>query len=314
VDDNVSKSLDRDGNAKNKVAPSTASEPPPESQPSDGKLRVVWCDSKLRDLWPPKLDLREEVADACARTGAERTAASSTDTAQDASREAAAHPASDTNLLRSLLLVAPVATAAVLGAFVGSLSTGGVARVWPGIAPSSANVVASVGTQPIDAELAELSALKTNLEGATRNFNNQFVMLAERLDRIERAETERNAKLTHVVEAVDRLQKEGRSAMASSGASAAVETTGAIPNSAPVPAEAGRFEKVLPDWFLRAVRGSRALVENRRGDIFEISGGSVLPGLGRVEAIKRQGDDWVVVTARGIIASASSVIPAERVQ
>jgi hypothetical protein len=174
--------------------------------------------------------------------------------------------------------------------------------------------VASVGTQPIDAELAELSALKTNLEGATRNFNNQFVMLAERLDRIERAETERNAKLTHVVEAVDRLQKEGRSAMASSGASAAVETTGAIPNSAPVPAEAGRFEKVLPDWFLRAVRGSRALVENRRGDIFEISGGSVLPGLGRVEAIKRQGDDWVVVTARGIIASASSVIPAERVQ
>ena len=40
----------------------------------------------------------------------------------------------------------------------------------------------------------------------------------------------------------------------------------------------------------------------------------MLPGLGRVEAIKRQGGDWVVVTARGIIASVPSVIPAERVQ
>ena len=40
------------------------------------------------------------------------------------------------------------------------------------------------------AELAELSALKINLETATRNLNNQFVRLTERLDRIERAETE----------------------------------------------------------------------------------------------------------------------------
>jgi Asp-tRNA(Asn)/Glu-tRNA(Gln) amidotransferase C subunit len=174
--------------------------------------------------------------------------------------------------------------------------------------------VGSGGTQAINAELAELSALKTNHEGATRNFNNQFARLAERLDRIERAETERNAKLAHVVEAVDRLQKDRRSVMASSGASAAVETTGGIPNNPPIPAEAGRPEKVLPDWILHAVRGSRALVENRHGDVFEISAGSVLPGLGRVEAIKRQGDDWVVVTARGIVASAPSVIPAERVQ
>jgi hypothetical protein len=48
--------------------------------------------------------------------------------------------------------------------------------------------VASGGTQAIKAELAELSALKTNLEGATRNLNSQFARLAERLDRIERAE------------------------------------------------------------------------------------------------------------------------------
>ena len=60
------------------------------------------------------------------------------------------------------------------------------------------------------------------------------------------------------------------------------------------------------------MKGAR--VENRRGYIFEVSRGSVLPGLGPVEAIKQQGNDWIVVTARGTIASVPSIIPAERVQ
>ena len=294
MDENVLKSADRDENVENKVAPFTASEPPSEGQASDSKLQVVWCDSKLRDLWSPKLDLGEEVADDCARTGAEGIAASPADSAQNASGEAVAHPANHATLLRSLRLGAPVATAAILGAFVGSLSIVGVARFWPGIAPSSSKVVASGGTQSMKAELAELSALKTNLETATRNLSNQFTRLTERLDRIERAETEPNAKRAHI--------------------GVAEETTGTIPKNPSAPAEAERPEKVLPDWILHAVRGSRALVENRRGNIFEVTLGSVLPGLGRVEAIKRQGDDWVVVTARGTISSVPSIVPAERVQ
>jgi hypothetical protein len=114
--------------------------------------------------------------------------------------------------------------------------------------------------------------------------------------------------------AVDRLEKDRRTAMASSPAPVAVETTGTIPKNPSASAEAERPEKVMPDWILDAVRGSQALVENRGGNIFEVTAGSVLPGLGRVEAIKRQGDDWVVVTARGTIASTPSVIRAERVQ
>ena len=314
MDENVLKSADRDENVENKVAPFTASEPPSEGQASDSKLQVVWCDSKLRDLWSPKLDLGEEVADDCARTGAEGIAASPADSAQNASGEAVAHPANHATLLRSLRLGAPVATAAILGAFVGSLSIVGVARFWPGIAPSSSKVVASGGTQSMKAQLAEFSALKTNLETATRNLSDQFTRLTERLDRIERAETEPNAKRAHIVEAVDRLEKDRRTAMASSAAPVAEETTGTIPKNPSAPAEAERPEKVLPDWILHAVRGSRALVENRRGNIFEVTGGSVLPGLGRVEAIKRQGDDWVVVTARGTISSVPSIVPAERVQ
>jgi hypothetical protein len=303
MDENVSKSPDQGENAENKIAPSAASETPLESKASDSKLRVVWCDSKLRDVWSPKLNLSEGVADDFARAGAgERTTASSADTAQDAFGEAAAQPASDATLPRSLrlaMLAAPVAAAAALGAFVGSFSASGVAQFWPRIAPSSSNVAASGGMRASKAELAE-SALKTNLEGTARNLNNQFARLAERLDRIERAEAEPHAKLAHIAEAVDRLEKERT---APSAALAAMETTGTIPNDLSAPAESKPPENVLPDWILHAVRGSHALVENRHGGIFDITGGSMLPGLGQVEAIKRQDGHWVVVTARGLITS-----------
>jgi hypothetical protein len=38
--------------------------------------------------------------------------------------------------------------------------------------------------------------------------------------------------------------------------------------------------------------------------MFDIATGSVLPGLGRVESVKRQDGQWVVVTAHGVIFSA----------
>jgi hypothetical protein len=81
---------------------------------------------------------------------------------------------------------------------------------------------------------------------------------------------------------------------------AAAEITGTVPNSSSAPAEA----KVLPDWILHGVRGRHALVENGHGDLFEITDDSRLPGLGRVEGIKRQDGQWVVVTTRGVITSA----------
>jgi hypothetical protein len=83
-------------------------------------------------------------------------------------------------------------------------------------------------------------------------------------------------------------------------AAAGPETTGTVPNAPSAPAEA----KILANWILHGVRGKRALVENRHGDVFEITADSTLPGLGRVEGIKRQDGQWVVVTARGLITSA----------
>ena len=136
-----------------------------------------------------------------------------------------------------------------------------------------------------------LSALKTYVEGASRNADHQFATLADRLDRIERTQAEPNVKLARIAEAVDRLEKQRKSA--------ASEITGTVPNtSAPVKA------KILPNWILHGVRGRHALVENSDGDLFEITDDSTLPGVGRVEGVKRQDGQWVVVTARGLITSA----------
>jgi hypothetical protein len=55
---------------------------------------------------------------------------------------------------------------------------------------------------------------------------------------------------------------------------------------------------------LREAHGGRALVENRSGELFEVTNGGLLPGLGHVESVKRQDGQWIVVTAHGVIYSA----------
>ena len=251
----------------------------------------------------PKLDAGEGVADDFGHAaGCQAITSSSADTAQAEPGEAAPVPARDTILPRSLrlaMLAIPLAAAAAFGSFVGSLSATGLAQFWPRVAPSSPSVAASDAQAP-NAELAAVSALKTSVEGEARNANNQFAKLADRLDRIERAQAEPIAKLARVAEAVDRLEKERKGVIPAALAAAGPETTGTVPNAPSALAEA----KILPNWILHGVRGNRALVENRHGDIFEITADSTLPGLGRVEGIKWQDGQWVVVTARGLITSA----------
>jgi hypothetical protein len=140
--------------------------------------------------------------------------------------------------------------------------------------------------------------MKSNLDGSIRNANTQFVAIAERLDRVERAATNPAAQLAHIADAVDRLNK----------INTAPETTGSIapmttaPTTTP-PVEPKIVDRIVEDWVVQDVRGDRALVEGRNGSLFEVGAGSILPGVGRVEAVKRQDGQWVVVTARGVITS-----------
>ena len=55
-------------------------------------------------------------------------------------------------------------------------------------------------------------------------------------------------------------------------------------------------------WVLRDVADGAALIEGRRG-MFEVYAGDPVPGLGRVDAIRRQDGRWVVVTSKGLIVA-----------
>ena len=160
--------------------------------------------------------------------------------------EDASEPIGDTaaqaSLSRSLrfaLLAACIASAAALGSFVGSLSASGVTRLWPGAAASSTVAATNTLQATKSAELAELAALKANLDGAARGANSQFGKLADRLDRVERVQIEAATKLAHVADAMDRLEKKSVTASAAPTAPAAPETTGSIANSQPAAAPAG---------------------------------------------------------------------------
>jgi hypothetical protein len=209
---------------------------------------------------------------------------------QSGQSKAAAAPARSK---RFVMLAASVAFAAGFGSFVGSVSGSGLARfIYPPPAPpapasSMENAIAA--TREIKLELAEIAALKASFDSAARNTTNQFAKIADRLERIDQ-----------------------RSA-------AAAEITASLPaairSAAPVtpppvladvaPPEAPKLtDRVLPNWVVHDVQNGHALVESRYGGFFAVSAGSVLPGIGRVDMIKRQDGHWVVLTARGTITSA----------
>jgi hypothetical protein len=85
---------------------------------------------------------------------------------------------------------------------------------------------------------------------------------------------------------------------------AATETTGSIASStAPEPTQPKTADRILQDWAVRDVQNGRALIESRYGGVFDVGAGSILPGVGRVDSIKRQDGQWLVMTARGTITS-----------
>jgi hypothetical protein len=191
-------------------------------------------------------------------------------------------------------LAAAVVIAATGGAAFGSLSAAALAYLWSG-SGGGANRVEASTLQTMKAELAELAALKSSVDGATRGANGQFAKIADRLDRVEHAQAEPAAKLTHIADAVDRLEKKNVVA----AAAPAPETTGSI--GAPASIEGSKGDKLLQDWIVQDVRRGHALVASRFGGVFDVTAGSMLPGLGHVQTIKRQDGQWVVLTDKGLI-------------
>jgi hypothetical protein len=278
--------------ASNPPASESSSGPGEESKAAAGGS----TEHKLPVVWSPKLDagggIEDEFFDADPAPPPPDDEAAYGEAAKE-EPSAATAPAAQPRSWRFAQLAATIALAAVVGSFVGSLTGAGVGRLVPDAAPSTNTADAGSILRAVKSELAELSAMKSNLDGSVRNANTQFVAIAERLDRVERAATNPAAQLAHIADAVDRLNK----------INATPETTGSIAPMTTPPAEPKIVDRIVEDWVVQDVHGDRALVEGRNGSLFEVGAGSILPGVGRVEAVKRQDGQWVVVTARGVITS-----------
>ncbi|MBR1089666.1 hypothetical protein JQ621_19565 [Bradyrhizobium manausense] len=229
----------------------------------------------------------------------------------------------DTGSKRRLsAMAAVVAIAACVGAVSGALATAGMMH-FSGPAPAQV-----ADTSALDASVsridADIVALKANVEHTTKNGLSQINRTNDRLDKLEKAQAEPMAKLAKLSEAVDKLRATPPAPAPAQAAAVAPakETTGTIaapvptqvataaagpapvpaaPKSAEVKTEVGRLPTV-EGWRLRDVANGGALIEGR-GGLYEVYAGDPIPGLGRVDAIRRQDGRWVVVTAKGLIVA-----------
>ncbi|MBR1130720.1 hypothetical protein [Bradyrhizobium iriomotense] len=211
-------------------------------------------------------------------------------------------------------MAAVVAIAASVGAISGALATAGMMHfAAPAQAPAQV-----VDTSALDASVAridaDLVALKANVEHSSKTGLSQFNRANDRLDKLEKAQAEPMAKLAKLSETVDKLRATPPAAPAQAAAAAPKETTGSIAPAqvataaaapAPVPSapktEVGRLP-TLEGWRLRDVANGGALIEGRDG-LYEVYAGDPIPGVGRVDAIRRQDGRWVVVTSKGLIVA-----------
>lgn len=199
-------------------------------------------------------------------------------------------------------LAAVVALAAMAGALGGAMATVGVQHFAArAAAVPAANPALEASVARID---ADIQALKAGVEHGSKLGMTQFNKTSERLDKLEKAQAEPAAKLAKLSETVDKLRTAPPAAapVAAAAPTAAKDVTGSIP--APAAAskvDVGRLPTV-DGWQLRDVANGGALIEGRQG-IFEVYAGDPVPGLGRVDAIRRQDGRWVVVTSKGLIVA-----------
>src|ERR1700736_6370656 len=190
---------------------------------------------------------------------------------------------------RLAALAAVVALAAVAGAFGGALATAGVGHFIGEGATASASPALEASVARIDADILTLMA---NLENISKTSTAQFNKASDRLDKVEKAQADPAAKLAKLSEAVDKLRGTPVAASAAAAApDAAKEVTGSISAPATTPAAAPKPEvarlPTVEGWVLRDVTHGAALIKGRRG-MYEVYAGDPIPGLGRVDAIRRQ--------------------------
>ena len=184
---------------------------------------------------------------------------------------------------RYAVLAASIAIAAALGSVAGALAGAALMRSEPATSIER-TVTADALNRSLTQLSAEMSSLKTALDANSKATSAQLSKISERVERAEKAQAETAQKAARLLD------------IPKSAAQAPADVTGSIVEKQQVrPA-------IVEGWVIRDIFDGRAMVESRYG-IFEVSAGAPLPGLGKVESVRRQDGRWVVVTPKGLIVS-----------
>jgi hypothetical protein len=203
---------------------------------------------------------------------------------------------------RVAAMAAVVALAAMAGALGGALATAGFVHF-------AADEKAAPGSRALEASVAKIESdllnLKVSVEHTSKMGMSQFNKTSDRLDRVEKAQADAPAKLAKLSDAVEKLRAAAPVPVAAAPA-AAKDITGSISPPATAPADAAKVEvarlPTVEGWVLREATNRVALIESRRG-MYEVYLGDPIPGVGKVDAIRKQDGRWVVVTSKGLIVA-----------
>jgi hypothetical protein len=193
-------------------------------------------------------------------------------------------------------LAASVVLASALGAMAGVLGASGMARLAPLFGSETASTPEPSSLQTTIAQLrSDIAALKASVDTTSRTTGTQYSKLVERLDRAERAQSV--APKTDAA-----LPKETTGSITTPSPAATPLPPAPVPSAATAPGTIAPGTTV-PGWAVRDVYRGVAMLQSRMGGMVEVEPGDVLPGLGRIESIRRQDGRWVVITSKGLITS-----------
>lgn len=188
---------------------------------------------------------------------------------------------------RRAALAATIMLAAGFGA-----AAGAIAMRTPAPPPAKPNTALLEENHALQRSVAklnkDLTTLKANVEVAARDSKTQIAKVTASLsDRLDKA-----------MDVTGSISKP----TTSPATTAAAVPSPAIAAPAPLPQPR---PSIVQGWTVREARNGRVWVENR-GDLYAVAPGVPLPGLGRVETIRRDGDSLVVVTTKGLITEAQT--------
>lgn len=186
---------------------------------------------------------------------------------------------------RYAVLAASITIAAALGSVVGALAGAVLMRSEPATSIER-TVTADALNTTLTQLSADLSSLKAALDATAKTTSTQLSKINERVERAEKSQAEAAQKTARLLETPK------------SPAQIPTDVTGSIVEKQQV------RPPIVEGWVIRDIFDGRAMVESRSHGIYEVGPGAPLPGVGKVEAVRRQDGRWVVVTPKGLIVSA----------